>query len=121
MAQEASRPPERWLLWLSFLGAPALWLGHFLLAYLLSEAACNGDGSSSWPLGLNGLLLLLTLLFVAASFGLTLLAYRLRQRVTRTPPVFDDFLPRLGFVTGLLFTFILSFEFIPIFMLGGCR
>ena len=32
MAQEASRPPERWLLWLSFVGTPALWLGHFLLA-----------------------------------------------------------------------------------------
>lgn len=56
-----------------------------------------------------------------ASAGLTALAYRVRRRTEETPYAADDFLPHLGFVTGLLFTFVLSVEIMPILIVGGCR
>ncbi len=109
-ARDAKIPP-RWVLWLCFLGTPALWLAHFLFVYAFSEAAWQARSDTA--LSVNGVLLVATLLFAAASLALSVLAFRTRRKVTMPPVAFDNFLPNVGLVTGLLFTFVILVELLP--------
>lgn len=101
--------PPRWLLWLSFLGTPGLWLTHFLLAYGITEAVpCTPLGASAG--GVRFTLVVGTGVFILGSLALTLLAARVRRRALASPARYDDFLPRVGFIQGFLFTFALLLE-----------
>jgi hypothetical protein len=117
------RPPARWLLWTAALGPLALWFAYFMAAYLYTEAACAMALGASAGRGFepDAVLLAATLGSVATSGALTYLAHRLAARTARTAPAFDDFLPRLGRVVGLLVTFVLAAHLVPVLWLGACR
>lgn len=112
--------PPRWLLWLSFFGAPSLWLVHFLLAYGFTEAACKSFGVLTGG-GTRFALLVGTGFFVLGSIALTYLAARVRQQALASQARYDDFLPRVGFIQGFLFTFALVLEGLAAFLLPLCR
>jgi hypothetical protein len=122
-ARPEPRPPARWLLWTAALGPLALWFAYFMAAYLYTEAACGvaRGAAAGRGLGPDAVLLVATLGAVAISGALTYLAHRLAGRTARTAPAFDDFLPRLGRVVGLLVTFVLAAHLVPVLWLGACR
>lgn len=109
--------PPRWLLWVSFLGTPALWMVHFLLAYVLLEASCNLGGSAGFG---RASLIVVTGLFIAGSLALTYLAFAVRKRAAASEAHYDDFLPRVGFIQGFLFTFAIVLEGAPMLFLNWC-
>jgi len=111
--------PPRWLLWVSFFGAPGVWLVHFMLAYVFTEATCGLLGASSGG-GARAALVFGTGGFVLGSLTLTFLAYRVRRRALKSEPRYDDFLPRVGFIQGFLFTFAIVLEGLPIFFVPVC-
>jgi hypothetical protein len=114
--------PPRWLLWLSFLGTPALWFIHFQLVYAFNEATCALAGHWSVAgLSASSVLFIATLLFAGTSLGLTTLSWQMRRTVERTPENYDDFLPTVGLITGSLVTFVFLVELLPILILPGCR
>ena len=117
---ERSEVPARWALWLSFAGAPGLWLVHFLLAYLLVEGSCRAPGVNDSLPTVRWILIVGTAAFALATAALTLFTRRLRVRTEASDPVYDDFLPQVGLLAGLLFTFILLVELASIFFLGVC-
>ncbi|MCA9839798.1 MAG: hypothetical protein KC422_23015 [Trueperaceae bacterium] len=114
--------PARTLLWISFISTPLLWLLHFLLAYLITEGSCSAAGENTGIFGASSLTLLylLTFVFVLASVFFTFLAFRTSKQAQKTAPSYDDFLPKLGFTCGLLFSFVVLLEFIPLAILGAC-
>jgi hypothetical protein len=114
----AAPVPPRWLLWVSFFGAPGLWLVHFMLAYVFTEAICGLLSASAGGVRLT--LLLGTGGFVLGTLALTLLAYRVKQRALASQPRYDDFLPRVGFIQGFLFTFVILIEGLPLFFVPMC-
>jgi hypothetical protein len=110
----------KWKLWLALLGTPSLWLAHFLLAYTLVEASC-GEAVPTAPAGsLHTVLLVGTVLFTLVCGGLTVFAWRIRRRVIRSERAFDDVFGKVGFIMGLLFTFALLLEGLPLFFLNPC-
>jgi hypothetical protein len=67
--------PSSRLLWIQLLAGPVLWSVHFLLSYLLVEAACQA-GWNFRLLGLNGLSFIVIVLTVLAVIGTGLFAIR---------------------------------------------
>ena len=111
-------PPPDWQLWVSFFGAPALWLLHFLLFYLAVERFCAVGGAESFGRwGLVGA----TALAALAAGGLSLVAWRVGRRAQRSPQGYDDFLPRVGVIMGLSAAFVLVLEGLPLLFVGVCR
>ncbi len=111
--------PSRWLLWLSFLGTPGLWLVHFLLAYGIAEAVpCTPLGAPAG--GVRFTLVVGTGVFVLGSLALTFLAARVRRQALASRARYDDFLPRVGFIQGFLFTFALLLEGLAASLLPIC-
>lgn len=115
--KDGPRPPPDWQLWAGFLGAPTLWLLHFLLFYLAVERFCAVGGEEAF-----GRLALLagTVLAAAAAAGWTLAALRLARRAGRTPPMYDDFLPRVGVMAAGMTVFILLLEAMPLLFVNVC-
>lgn len=116
------RPPPPWLLWLAFLTTPALWMAYFLLAYVFTEATCGAAGRVSTEVGVpvGAVLAVATVIVSAISGAATVATNRVRRRTARTEPLYDDFLPRVGYVMGLLITYVLLAHLIPIAILGAC-
>ena len=119
MSTNASRVPN-WRLWLSLLGAPALWLIHFLLAYAVTEAVCSGAVHATLASSVHTALVVVTLLFALACGVLTAFNFRARRKVVRTEAALDDVFGKVGFAMGLLFTFALLLETLPLFFLQPC-
>jgi hypothetical protein len=67
--------PNSRLLWIQLLAGPVLWSVHFLLSYLLVEAACQA-GWDFRLLGFNGLSFIVIVLTVLAVIGTGLFALR---------------------------------------------
>lgn len=116
------RPPRPALLWFALLATPALWLVWFMGAYLYTEGTCGAAGEAARSLGVTvtTVLVIVTVLAAGVSGLATAGTFLLRRRARRTAPIHDDFLPEVGFVTGLLFTFVLTAHLIPITMIGAC-
>ena len=111
---------SKWSLWLSLLGAPALWLVHFLLAYAVTEAVCSGAVQPSLASTVHTAIVVVTLLFALACGVLTAFSFRVRRKVVRSEAALDDVFGKVGFVMGLLFTFALLLEALPLFFLSPC-
>lgn len=107
------------LQWLSFLGAPVVWLVHFLLAYLLAEATCSPTteipGALTWWVLLIG-----GALFAAVNLALTLFAWRMARRAARDGVFWDAFMPRVGAGIGLLTVLAIVVETATLFFLDVC-
>jgi hypothetical protein len=122
-SQPGPAPPPDWLLWASLLATPALWLAYFMAAFVFTEVTCGAARATAGrsSVAVDTLLLVATLAVVALSALLTWMARRVGVRAARNAVAYDDFLPRLGFVVGLLFTFVLAGHLIPLVMIGACR
>lgn len=114
-------PPARWLLWLVVFGAPVLWLLHFMAAYLFTETICRAAASVAPDRGAGIALVGVTLLFALGGLALTLIALRVRRHALASPPIYDDFLARIGVLSSPLFTALLLLETLPPLLLGMCR
>ena len=116
------RPPPWWLLWAAFLFTPALWFGFFMVAYVYTEAVCSTARWMATGVGttVTTVLFVATLVVALISGGFTLYTRRVRRHAERTSDVYDDFLPRVGYVTGLLVTLVLFAHLVPIVLVGGC-
>ena len=44
VAVDVSRDRLARVTWVVFLGGPVIWITHFMLVYLVTEAGCSGDG-----------------------------------------------------------------------------
>jgi hypothetical protein len=104
----------RWRIWLTLLGAPVLWLVHFLLAYLYSEAACNVGGLSRVD---RIVLPLAGILFALGTLVITFFTLRIRDQARLEG---TDVLLEIGFLMGLLFTFVLLIETLGVFFIERC-
>lgn len=111
-------PPPGWQLWVSFIGAPTLWLLHFLLFYLAVERFCAVGGDETFG---RWALIAGTALTAVAAAGLGVVALRVGRRARLSPPVYDDFLPRVGVVSALAAAFVLVLEGLPLFFVSVCR
>lgn len=92
-----------------------------MLAYVFTEATCGLLGASSGGGGVRASLIFGTGAFALGSLVLTFLAYRVRRRALKSEPRYDDFLPRVGFIQGFLFTFAILLEGLAAFLLPLCR
>lgn len=104
--------------WLALLAGPVIWFLHFMLVYLVVEAACASGASSFRVLGLPWVsfaTLAATILAAGAIAFLTMRAYRLRGDE-------DAFavLTLAGVLLGLLFTFAVLFVGLPALFLRPC-
>lgn len=115
---DSATPVAGWQLWIAFLAAPLLWLVHFLAAYGYTEVVCSVGGGGS---GARTVLLVATVAFAAAALAAALFARRVWRRATATQPVYDDFLPRVGIVSSVLFFFAIMLEGVPLFLIDLCR
>ena len=115
-------PPAAWLLWTSFLAAPLLWFGYFMLAYVFNEATCGAMGRAFGGLGvpIGSVLFIATVVVTLACAGAAVVAWRVGRRAARTKQVYDDFLPRAGYVMALLVTFVMVAHLFQIVMIGAC-
>ena len=117
-----ARPPARWLLWASFLAPPALWFGYFMSVWVFSEGVCGATEPMGGMGGAGGKLVPLVTTVVVALLmaGLTVLSWRVRGRAARTSEVYDDFLPRVGFVTALLFALVMVAHLVQLSLVAPC-
>lgn len=109
--------PPRWSQWVAFAAAPLAWLVHFLLAYAGGEGLCSLGVA---PATGRVVLLASSTLFVLIAVAATLFSWRVYRRAARTAPAYDDFLPRVGLLSGLLFAFAIVVEAVPLFVLELC-
>lgn len=93
---------------------------HFLAAYALVEAGCAEAAPTALAGSVQTTLLLGTLLFALVCGWLTVFAWRLRRKVVRSERAFDDVFGKVGFIMGLLFTFALLLEGLPLLFLNLC-
>ena len=107
------RTLPRWRLWLALLSAPVLWLVHFLLACVFSEAACNLGTLSSVD---RTVLLFGGILFALGALVTSFFTYRARGQVVEE----NNVLLGIGFLMGLLFTFVLLMETLSVFFIKEC-
>lgn len=105
--------------WTGLLLAPALWLVHFLLAYLVVEATCS-EATRLEPDAVWGWLLGGGIAFALAAAFATFAAWRAARRAARDDPDWDDFLPRVGVKIGLLVVGVLAVETLMLFFVEVC-
>jgi hypothetical protein len=101
-------------IWLVLLGAPGLWLVHFLLAYLYTEAACSTTNLSSID---RSIPLVAGIVFAFGTLVTSVYTFRELQCVDLEE---NKVLLEIGFLLGLLFTFILLIETLAGYFVGGC-
>jgi len=123
------------MLWIQLLAGPVLWSVHFLLSYILVEAACQAGWSFN-ILGMSGLsfiVIVLTLLAVIGSGLFALKSYRgwrdrhaersLRDELRESSSWFEgtvDFMYFSGFLLSVLFTVTILMVGLPAFFLQPC-
>ncbi|HSL46726.1 MAG TPA: hypothetical protein VK897_25040 [Anaerolineales bacterium] len=123
------------LLWIQLLAGPILWSVHFLLSYLLVEAACQAGWNFN-ILGRNGLsfiVIVLTILAVIATALFALRSYRgwrdlhkdrsLRQEFRETASWFEgpvDFMYFSGLLLSVLFAVTILMVGLPALFLQPC-
>lgn len=120
-------------LWFALLGGAVAWLGHFLLAYAISEFGCvAGWGDVRWA-GLSGVtwaLIAVTVLAVAVAVLSILVAHLARRKLQDQPldapgepgvAAAGRWMARAGFIAGVVSLVIILVQSIPIlYWLGGC-
>jgi hypothetical protein len=111
MKQDFNLP--RWQFWLALLGTPVLWLVHFLLVYMYSEFACAYGPLSTLD---RAVLLIGGLLFALGTLVITVFTYRAKGRAKEE----NTGLFTIGFLMGLLFTFVLLVESLSVFFIESC-
>jgi hypothetical protein len=110
-------PLPRWRFWLSLLGAPVLWLVHFLLVYGFTEARCNLTPDAQTFNTPSTLIV--NNMFILAALVLTWTIFRDIRRLGPDP--YDDrTILYIGFASGLLFTFLLVMEALAFILIRGC-
>lgn len=99
---------------LLFLGGPVLWFSHFMLVYLVAEAACAAGG-----VRLLGLPLVTVVTVAATVLGVpaTLLIARTAWRVWRRE---EDQLAVVAFLLALLSAAAILFDGVPPLVLPPC-
>ena len=123
------------MLWIQLLAGPVLWSVHFLLSYLLVEAACQAGWNFN-ILGLNGLsflVIVLTILGVTATGLFALRSYRgwrnghrdrsLRAELRETGSWFEgpvDFMYFSGLLLSMLFAVTILMVGLPALFLQPC-
>jgi hypothetical protein len=112
MIQTKTLTPQR--IWFVLLGAPVLWLVHFLLAYLYNEAACSTANLGSID---RSIPLVAGIVFAFGTLVTSLYTFRELQRVDLEE---NKVLLEIGFLLGLLFTLILLIETLAVYFVGGC-
>lgn len=76
------------VVWAAFLSGPVIWFTHFMLVYLVAEAACTGEGRGLEifdPPVSHVLTLVATALAAAASAGCAVWGYRRWRADDRAP------------------------------------
>jgi hypothetical protein len=114
--------------WFALLGASVAWATHFMVSYLLIEAACAAGWQQRAPLGLNGVaaaVLLTTLLTLPVAVASALVARRNLQRgaaaeAGEDAADVDAYLGRAGLLLGALFSLVILAESIPALVLAPC-
>lgn len=116
------------MIWVLFLAGPVIWIAHFMAVYLLAEAVCAADGTTTRVLGLRPVSLVTlaaTAAAVAATSLLAGIAHR-RWRDRRESPDWlagDDLNPGLalaGALLGVVFVVAILFVGVPAAFLDPC-
>ena len=121
-------------LWVQLLAGPILWSVHFLVSYMLVEAACQA-GWNFTMLGMNGLSFLVIVLTALAVLGTALFAVksyrgwrtihagRLRDQVREGSGWFEgpvDFMYFSGLLLSVLFAIVILMVGLPALFLQPC-
>ena len=122
-------------LWIQLLAGPVLWSVHFLVSYLLVEAACQA-GWSFTLLGMSGLsfwVIVLTALAVLGTILFALKSYRgwrdihsdrrFRDQFRESTGWFEgpvDFMYFSGFLLSVLFAIVILLVGLPALFLQPC-
>jgi membrane protein implicated in regulation of membrane protease activity len=113
--------------WFALLGASVAWATHFMVCYLLIEAACAAGWQGRTLLGLNGVaaaVLLTTLLTLPVAIASALVARRVPRRggeaADDDAQETDAYLGRAGLLLGALFSLVIVAESIPALVLAPC-
>lgn len=114
-------PPPRALLWASLLATPLLWFASFMAAFLYAEATCSAPTPDGGAGDVDTVLTVAMLATAVLSGAITLATHRIARRARSNRERYDDFLPQAGFLTGLLFTFVVLAHLVPIALVGACR
>lgn len=118
---------ERSVLGFEALGGAVAWLFHLMSVYAIGEFGCVLEGVAFQFLGLSAVtwsLIAVTLLALAASGSATWIAWKNRRAPATASPVpleGSTFLARAGWISNLLFSFVIVVEATPLLFLGkGC-
>lgn len=130
---EDERTRNSFWLWFSMVGAPFIWVAHFMVMWAITEMGCRLDAADTRILGVYAVHLLAVIstvvtLGIIVAAGLT--AYRRWQSLRRDAPLptasADDPLRRIQFmnVLGMLFSGLFGvttiYMLIPVFVLPIC-
>jgi len=131
--QETNSNPRT--LWIQLLAGPVLWSVHFLVSYLIVEAACQAAWNFS-ILGIQGLSFVVIVLTVLAVLGTVLFAFRsyrgwrdihsdrrFRDQFRESTGWFEgpvDFMYFSGFLLSVLFAVVILMVGLPALFLQPC-
>lgn len=111
-------------LWFGLLGGGVAWLLHLVLAYLIAEFGCLTALRDTRLFGITGVAWLILAVSVATllvALSAVVVARRSEQRL-HAPALADSadqgpkvYLARAGFVSSVLFAFVIAVETVPIF------
>ena len=123
------------LLWIQLLAGPVLWSVHFLLSYLLVEAACQAGWNFN-IVGFHGLSFLVVVLTILAFIGTSLFALRsyrgwrdlhgdrsLKEEFRESSHWFEgpeDFMYFSGLLLSILFAVTILMVGLPALFLQPC-
>jgi hypothetical protein len=124
---DISSPTTRWL-WLGLLGAPSVWLAHFLAIWVITEWGCLAGWARSTLLGFQAIaVLLVTVTCIALPLVVAagLLAGRnwRRAQASTNEHGTDNRSAYMGFggvVLSALFGFAIILESLPALLLPAC-
>lgn len=109
---------------LVLVGGGAAWFLHLLLAVVLAEFGCVAGWGDIRFGGINlvaWLLLVVTVVSLAAGVAVTILSYRLGGKVALRAEMGDSregarmFAARTAFIANMVFVFVILMESVPIF------
>jgi hypothetical protein len=131
--REAPPPVYGFTPWFAFLGGPAAWALHLLVAYALTEIACRSDRLDATILGVRALDLfgvLVTLVAALTAIAAAVVAFALAPGGLRADPVDDvgapeglgrqRFMSYGGMLMNGLFTVAILFAGLPFLFLRAC-